>query len=137
MVEGSDGGAIVTYNGGKRSSLMNQPTAQFYRVTTDDHFPYRVYGAQQDNSTTPSRAGRGQESPSRIGTTWEGARAADRADAGIPTSCSPDPTAERSRATITRRASCQIVAWPQLAIGQRQGPEINVPVECPHPDFAA
>ena len=29
---------------------MNQPTAQFYRVTTDDHFPYRIYGAQQDNS---------------------------------------------------------------------------------------
>ena len=30
---------------------MNQPTAQFYRVTTDNHFPYRIYGAQQDNST--------------------------------------------------------------------------------------
>ena len=52
MIEGNDGGAIVTFNGGKTwSSLMNQPTAQFYRVTTDDRFPYRVYGAQQDNST--------------------------------------------------------------------------------------
>ena len=30
---------------------MNQPTAQFYRVTTDNAFPYRIYAAQQDNST--------------------------------------------------------------------------------------
>tara|TARA_B110000881_G_scaffold203669_1_gene204621 strand:+ start:13 stop:1962 length:1950 start_codon:yes stop_codon:yes gene_type:complete len=30
---------------------MNQPTSQFYRVTTDDHFPFRIYAAQQDNST--------------------------------------------------------------------------------------
>lgn len=47
-----DGGAQVTFNRGKTfSTYMNQPTAQFYRVTTDNHFPYRIYGAQQDNST--------------------------------------------------------------------------------------
>lgn len=52
MVIGDDGGAQVTYNRGKSwSTYMNQPTSQFYRVTTDDHFPYRIYGAQQDNST--------------------------------------------------------------------------------------
>ncbi len=52
MIIGDDGGAQVTYDGGKRwSSYYNQPTSQFYRVTTDDHFPYRIYGAQQDNST--------------------------------------------------------------------------------------
>ena len=52
MIVGDDGGAQVTFNGGKQwSTYMNQPTAQFYRVTTDNHFPYRVYGAQQDNST--------------------------------------------------------------------------------------
>ncbi len=51
MVVGDDGGAQVTYNGGKDwSTYHNQPTAQFYRVTTDDHFPYRIYAAQQDNS---------------------------------------------------------------------------------------
>ena len=33
------------------STYENQPTAQFYRVATDNHFPYRIYGAQQDNST--------------------------------------------------------------------------------------
>ncbi len=52
MVIGDDGGAQVTFDKGARwSTYLNQPTAQFYRVTTDDHFPYRIYGAQQDNST--------------------------------------------------------------------------------------
>ncbi len=47
-----DGGGQVSFNAGESwTTYMNQPTAQFYRVTTDDHFPYRVYGAQQDNST--------------------------------------------------------------------------------------
>ncbi|MBT5874530.1 MAG: glycosyl hydrolase, partial [Candidatus Latescibacteria bacterium] len=52
MVVGDDGGAQVSYDaGGGWSTYHNQPTAQFYRVTTDNHFPYRIYGAQQDNST--------------------------------------------------------------------------------------
>ena len=56
MILGDDGGAEVTYDGGQNwSSLYNQPTAQFYRVTTDDVFPYRIYGAQQDNTTVRIR----------------------------------------------------------------------------------
>ncbi|XFE77141.1 glycosyl hydrolase [Algoriphagus halophilus] len=52
MIIADDGGAQVTEDGGTTwSSLMNQPTSQFYRVTTDNSFPYRIYGAQQDNST--------------------------------------------------------------------------------------
>ena len=52
MIIADDGGGQVTFNRGRTwSTYMNQPTAQFYRVVTDDHFPYRVYGAQQDNST--------------------------------------------------------------------------------------
>ena len=52
MIIGDDGGAQVSYDGGKNwSTYMNQPTSQFYRVTTDDHFPFRIYAAQQDNST--------------------------------------------------------------------------------------
>lgn len=61
LINGHDGGAAVSYNAGQSwSSVMNQPTAQFYHVTTDNQFPYRVYGAQQDNSTlsVPSRTGR-------------------------------------------------------------------------------
>lgn len=52
MIIGDDGGAQVTYDGGETwSTYHNQPTSQFYRVTTDNHFPYRIYVAQQDNST--------------------------------------------------------------------------------------
>jgi len=52
MINSNDGGANVTYNSGVSWTAQdNQPTAQFYHVTTDDYFPYRVYGAQQDNST--------------------------------------------------------------------------------------
>lgn len=52
MIIGDDGGAQVSYDGGETwSTYYNQPTAQFYRVTTDNDFPYRIYVAQQDNST--------------------------------------------------------------------------------------
>lgn len=52
MALADDGGAEITFDGGKTwSSLMNQPTAQFYRVITDNMSPYRIYGGQQDNST--------------------------------------------------------------------------------------
>lgn len=52
MVSANDGGVSVTFNGGRSwTEQDNQPTAQFYHVTTDNQFPYRVYGAQQDNST--------------------------------------------------------------------------------------
>jgi photosystem II stability/assembly factor-like uncharacterized protein len=50
IIEGNDGGACVSYNGGKTwSTILNQPTAQFYHVTTDTQQPYHVYGSQQDN----------------------------------------------------------------------------------------
>ena len=52
MVQGNDGGACVSFNGGESfSTIYNQPTAQFYHMDVDDHFPYRVYGTQQDNSS--------------------------------------------------------------------------------------
>ncbi len=62
MILGCDGGACVSFNAGLSwSTLYNQPTAEFYHVTTDNRFPYRVYGAQQDNTTmsVPSRSDAG------------------------------------------------------------------------------
>ena len=51
MILADDGGASASFDGGNSwSSQHNQPTAQFYHVNTDDQFPYRIYGAQQDNS---------------------------------------------------------------------------------------
>lgn len=58
MVQGNDGGACVSFNGGASwSSIFNQPTAQFYHVAADNRDPYFVYGTQQDNSSVavPSR----------------------------------------------------------------------------------
>ncbi len=63
MVEGNDGGATVTFNGGKSwSTILNQPTAQLYHVAADNQVPYRVYAAQQDNTTisVPSRSDHGR-----------------------------------------------------------------------------
>ncbi len=63
MIVADDGGAQVSFDGGNNfSTYMNQPTSQFYRVTTDNHYPYRILGAQQDNSTVRilSRSTRGQ-----------------------------------------------------------------------------
>jgi photosystem II stability/assembly factor-like uncharacterized protein len=59
----SDQGAVITVNGGASwSSWYNQPTAQFYHVTTDDRFPYWVYGAQQESGSagTMSRSDYGE-----------------------------------------------------------------------------
>jgi photosystem II stability/assembly factor-like uncharacterized protein len=52
MINGNDGGATVSTNGGETwTTIYNQPTAQFYHVTSDNRVPYYMYGAQQDNST--------------------------------------------------------------------------------------
>jgi photosystem II stability/assembly factor-like uncharacterized protein len=52
FIQSNDGGANVTLNGGRTwSTQYNQPTAELYQVYVDNQYPYRVYGAQQDNST--------------------------------------------------------------------------------------
>jgi photosystem II stability/assembly factor-like uncharacterized protein len=52
MILADDGGAQISFDGGNNwSTYYNQPTAQFYRVSTDNNFPYRLLAAQQDNST--------------------------------------------------------------------------------------
>jgi photosystem II stability/assembly factor-like uncharacterized protein len=52
MIQGNDGGANVSLDGGQTwSTQLNQPTAEIYQVALDDQYPYRVYGAQQDNDT--------------------------------------------------------------------------------------
>jgi photosystem II stability/assembly factor-like uncharacterized protein len=58
-----DQGATITVNGGQTwSSWYNQPTAQFYHVTTDNQFPYWVYGGQQESGSvgTASRSDTGE-----------------------------------------------------------------------------
>nr|WP_293303552.1 glycosyl hydrolase [Allomuricauda sp.] len=52
MVMADDGGATITFDYGKTWTLQeNMPTAQFYRISTDNLFPYNIYGGQQDNTS--------------------------------------------------------------------------------------
>lgn len=52
MAIADDGGAQISNDKGNNwTTYHNQPTAQFYRVSVDNHFPYRIYGAQQDNTS--------------------------------------------------------------------------------------
>ncbi|RLA26967.1 MAG: hypothetical protein DRQ63_07005 [Gammaproteobacteria bacterium] len=53
FIQGNDGGANVTHNGGQTwSTQFNQPTVEIYQVEVDDQYPYWLYAGQQDNSTT-------------------------------------------------------------------------------------
>jgi len=122
MILGNDGGATVTFNGGRTwSTQNNQPTAQFYRVTTDNQFPYWVYGSQQDNSNVAMPSGVAGE---------EGIGSGEWHSAGGGESgwMAPDPTdpqivyAGEYGGQITRydhrtRQARQIMSWPQLADG--------------------
>ncbi len=57
LINGNDGGATVSFDGGKSwTSIYNQSTAQIYRLSVDNQFPYRVYGGQQDNSSASMRS---------------------------------------------------------------------------------
>ena len=63
MLLGVDQGAILSVDAGKTwSTWYNQPTGQYYHITTDDQFPYRTYAAQQDSGTqsVPSRSDNGE-----------------------------------------------------------------------------
>jgi photosystem II stability/assembly factor-like uncharacterized protein len=122
MINSNDGGANVSFNGGRTwSSIMNQPTAQFYRVTTDDRFPYWVYGAQQDNTTVaiPSRSrGRGIDLTDwhPVGGCESGWIAPKPKDPDIVfAGCYGGSITRYNHKTGQER---EIMAWPQLAIGQ-------------------
>ena len=70
MIQSNDGGANVSQDGGRTwSTQMNQPTAEIYGVWLDDQYPYRLYGAQQDNTTVivPSQPIAGMSDAFEIG----------------------------------------------------------------------
>jgi photosystem II stability/assembly factor-like uncharacterized protein len=123
MIEGNDGGANISFNGGASwSTQANQPTAEMYRVTVDDQHPYWLYGGQQDNSAVaiPSRTSAG---------------GIDREHWYAPAGCESATIAVDPRDPNVTYGGCyggtigrydrelgveeQIMAWPQLAVGQR------------------
>jgi photosystem II stability/assembly factor-like uncharacterized protein len=121
MAHCNDGGATVSLNGGKTwTDQHNQATSEFYRVTVDEQFPYRLYAGQQDNSTIsiPSRDPGGLSNTEH----WHDAGGSECADVAVsPT----DPnliwaTAYSGEITIMNRADGsvrQVTAYPHYTEG--------------------
>ncbi len=119
MIDGGDGGAAVTLNGGESwSSLNNQPTADLLSLAVDDQDPYWVYGAQNDNShiAIPSRT----DDPS-IG--WEHYLVIPAGEGG-QTAVKPDGSVvyanDRTRTVRFNRKTGQapsISVWPEVEFG--------------------
>jgi len=122
ILQTNDGGAHVSLNGGETwSSINNQPTSEIYRVTVDDQFPYRVYGAQQDNSTisVPSSNPGGltaYENWFSVGGCESGHIAVDPRDNNIVyAGCYGGAI---SRVNLETGEYRQILVYPQLQLGQ-------------------
>ncbi|HKK74403.1 MAG TPA: hypothetical protein VJ953_04960 [Saprospiraceae bacterium] len=124
MIQCNDGGATVTLNGGKTwTEQLNQPTSEFYRVSVDYQFPYRLYAGQQDNTTisVPSRYVPGLTPTEH----WYGVGGGESADVAVHPE-NPDivwagtysgEITVMNRATGQRR---QVTAYPHYTEGTRQ-----------------
>ncbi|HSM04167.1 MAG TPA: hypothetical protein VK858_06085 [Longimicrobiales bacterium] len=126
MIEGDDGGATVTLNGGRTwSTQRNQPTAELYRVTVDDRFPYRIYGAQQDNTTIsvpsviPGTVVSDTELEYQVGGCESGHIAVDPRNPDVAyAGCYGGTISRFDRGTGEFR---DIMPWPQNQLGARTG----------------
>lgn len=123
LIEGNDGGANISFDGGRSwSTQTNQPTSEIYRLTVDNQYPYWLYGGQQDNSAVaiPSRTSHG-------GIAWR--------DWYAPAGCETSTVAVDPRNPDITYGGCyggsinrfdrslgyqqEVMAWPQMAVGQQ------------------
>lgn len=122
MIQGNDGGACISVNGGRTwSSQNNQPTAEFYRLTLDQQFPYRLYAAQQDNSTisVPSKfdaALSPQEQWYSVGGGESGHIAVDPRNPNLV--YAGNYIGQITRSDLSRGYRKDVVAYPQMHDGQ-------------------
>ena len=124
MIEGNDGGACVSFNGGESwSSIYNQPTAQLYHVVTDDQFPFRAYGTQQDNSavSVPSRSIKGAiewRECERVGNSESGHIAVKHGDPDVVYSGTPTHGGDFLLRYDRRTEQVRIITpWPEFNWG--------------------
>jgi photosystem II stability/assembly factor-like uncharacterized protein len=121
MINGNDGGATVSLDGGETwSSEMNQPTAQFYHIATDNQFPFRLYGDQQDNSsvsiaTAGDSGGVGIEDYYDVGGGESGYIVPDPVDPNIVYGGGYD--AEITRYDHRTGMAQEITPWPRNSMG--------------------
>jgi photosystem II stability/assembly factor-like uncharacterized protein len=123
VIQGNDGGANISFDGGRSwSTQTNQPTSEIYRLTVDDQQPYWLYGGQQDNTAVaiPSRSPSG---------------AIERQDWYQPAGCETATVAVDPRNPNITYGGCyggslhrfdrqlgyqqEVMAWPQMAVGQQ------------------
>ncbi|HKQ60371.1 MAG TPA: hypothetical protein VJS92_03740 [Candidatus Polarisedimenticolaceae bacterium] len=121
LINGNDGGANVSYNAGRSwSTQLNQPTGEFYRVTTDAAFPYRIYGCQQDNTcvSIASRTGGGgigQQDWHVIAGGESGHVAVDPRDPNVTYAGSYGGYLTRQDFAVGQERN--VTPWPQVAVG--------------------
>ena len=124
MINGNDGGGVVTVNGGRTWTSMRYPTAQIYRLATTADFPYHVCGAQQDNSTVCVSSEPGHlRDPRGASTEWM--YAVGGGESGYIATHPGDPDIFYAGATntLTRydRATgmvADIQPWPRIVMGE-------------------
>jgi photosystem II stability/assembly factor-like uncharacterized protein len=123
LIEGNDGGANISFDGGSSwSTQANQPTSEIYRLTVDDQHPYWLYGGQQDNTAVaiPSRTSDGAIARRH----WYAPAGCETATVAVDPR-DPDITyggcygGSINRFDRSLGAMQQIMAWPQMAVGQR------------------
>ena len=119
MIESNDGGASVTLDGGNRWTAQDYPTAQFYHVIADDHVPYKIYGAQQDNSSIMLSQGE-LDSPEKHN--WQGTAGGESGYIAIKPD-NPDVvyggnySGDLSVINYITKLSKQIDPWPENPMG--------------------
>ena len=123
MITGADQGAAITLNGGRTwTDWYNQPTGQFYKIHTDDVFPYRIYGGQQDNGTV--RIASRSDYGSITFRDWEPV-GADERDYQIPDPRDPDIVygsglgGRLSRWNARNGEVQNVTPWPISSYGER------------------
>jgi photosystem II stability/assembly factor-like uncharacterized protein len=122
LIVGNDGGATVSFDGGRTwSTQLNQPTGQFYRVATDNRYPYWLYGAQQDRESVAIPSGVPGESIDRtdwysVGDGEAGWVAPDPKDPQIV--YAPGYPGQLTVYDRRTRQTRSIDPWPQLTDGR-------------------
>ena len=124
MINGNDGGGVVTVNGGRTWTSMRYPTAQIYRLATTADFPYHVCGAQQDNSTVCVSSEPGHlRNPRGPSTEWMYAVGGGEMGYIAQHPADPDIFYAGATNTLTRydRATgmvTDIQPWPRIVMGE-------------------
>ena len=124
MINGNDGGGVVTVNGGRTWTSMRYATAQIYRLATTADFPYHVCGAQQDNSTVCVSSEPGHlRNPRGPSTEWMYAVGGGESGYIAPHPGDPDIFYAGATNTLTRydRTTgmvADIQPWPRIVMGE-------------------